>query len=909
MAARRGLFPALLVGLALCQASPADGAETPFSVVHRAQGRVAVAYAANGLVSCDGDDANCRGVRNGIVQLQNTQLDMAFIDVDPLALGDLDGDGRDDTVNSSAAMLDLPDGARIEFARLYVAGIWRTDNANACGEPRAVPVEDRTTVRFAPPGEAYITLQGALIGDDAQALGAGYAATFDVAPHLDGGGEVWVADAALLEGRCAAGGWALAVAYRTDDGPARSVILNAGYVAVAELDLEVDFDGLLTPPGDPTRVTLAVGAVEGDRGLDEDAGWLGETPLSDALNPADDLFNSTIGHEGRNRERRTPAHLNNIAYDFDVIDATGALAPDARASGARFTAGRDVVKAFFVGLSADLSLPALTLSKSARVQQGAPEREVGPGDRIEYTLELEAAAANNDDAVDPEIDDPLPIEVAWLPGTVAVQRGRGNFDPPADGEVVYDADAHRLTASPPAALAPGDVFAVRFEVEVLPSARRMISNSATLAWSGATAGPGLVLESRTDSDPDQPGDQPTAVAVAPVPDMAPPLDMAVDGDLLDAAVEPPADGAAPDVDPPPDADSEPQRDAAEISGDADVDANPVGLLAEGEDVAGGIIFGCEAGDGAGHGLWLLTLLLLAARRRWGAVALLALAVLPRPAAAAERFDVQRFAPAADLRHHGLRLMSARPSPGPRWSAGLLLDHADDPLTVEVDGERTRSLVARQTRAHLVASGAFTEAFEVGVAVPVMLDASGDGAVGGPGLGDMRVQGRVVLWNPDEDPTTAVALVVDGYLGTGDIDAFHGDVGRRVETRVAVAHRLGDIDLRINAGWLSRGAARLGNLDVDDALTLGLGAEIPLAEGWALLPEIDGGVTLTGDLGLAELPFEALVGARYLIDDAWSAVGAVGAGLLPGVGVPDLRIVLGFTYTRALDDARPAPEAP
>ncbi len=878
---------------------PAVAQEAAFTTDFEARGAVDVAYAANGLVSCSNDDPDCRGVRTGVVQQQNTRIDMAFIDVDPLPLADLDGDGRDDTANSSGALLDLPDGAVIEFARLYVGGIWRTDNANLCGPPRSVEPAARTTVRFAPPGSDYIALDGALIGDDDEAVGSGYAAAFDVTPHLAGPGDVWVADAALIEGRCAAGGWALAVAYRTADGPPRTVSLRSGYVPIADVDVQLDLDGLLTPPEAPGRATLALGALEGDRGLDEDGARFADQPLGDALNPEDDLFNSTISRAGRNVVDRTPAHLNNIAYDFDVFEIP--LAADSRDAPLRITAGRDVVMAFFVGLVTELAVPRLTVEKTARALQGDPNREVTAGDGLQYDLRVSAADDNNDRAVGLVLDDPLPLELALRPDSAQIRLGQGPFEAPAAGEVEYDAEAHRLIARP-ASLGPGETLAVRFEAEVLPSARRSILNSVTATWSGEAAGPEIERTRLSDSDPDAPGDQPTATPVAPIPDMGPPPDMLPDSGPVDAEPPPPDARPMPDVEVD---DMAIALDRAVVDAEVDAGRQDGGLLADGEDVAGGIIFGCDAGDSAPRLLWGLLVLLAAGRRRRPLLPVLALALiaLPQPASAVERFDVQRFAPAADGRHHGLRILSARPHSAPGWSASMLLDHADDPLTVEVGGERSRSLVGRQTRAHFMASGALTESVEVGVVVPVMLDAAGDATVGGPGMGDIRIQGRLVVWQP-EGGQSALAVAIDGYLGTGDIDAFHGDVGRRVETRLLGSHRLGGADLRANLGYLARDPARLGNLEVEDALTLGLGAEVRLSDAWTLLPEIDAAIGFASNVDLAEVPVEFVLGARWSPDPVWSAVAGFGAGLLPGVGAPDSRFVLGFTFSRPASEPPP-----
>lgn len=891
--------------LALCSAlvaGPATAQVVVFEPQAQAVGPVGAAYAANALVSCDSGDPRCADVRAGRVEIQNTQIEMRFIDADPLALGDVDGDGRDDTVNASAARLDLPEGAVVERALLYVGGIWSVDNVDRCGDPRAIPPGDRTRVRFAPPGAAaYVDLDGALLGDDAQSVGAGYAAVFDVGPHLDGPGEIWVADAALIEGPCAGGGWALAVVYRAPDAPPRTVALFAGYARVnIDARVEVTADGLLTPPAGPVATEIAVGAVEGDRGLTGDQLTLDGQPIGDAANPADDFFNSNISRASEIVLARTPAHVNTIAFDFDVLAVDGPA--DARRLELGISTSRDIVKAFFVGVAIDLAVPDVTLSKRVENLDRAPGAPARPGDRLRYTLEATPSADNTDGVVDLLIEDTLPDALAWVEGRLETRGPGGAFEA---GGASHDPDTRLIRARFAGPLAPGEAVAVRFEARLTASGP--VENTGRAVWSGVTAGPGISAGIASDGDPDQPGLQPTVVVV-PGPDMGPP-----DQGLPDMAPAPDGgtrpDGGVPlDLGPPLDAGILDARDGADLA-DPDVGRRRTeDLLADGEEVGGGLVLGCAAGTPGGPApvLWLLALgALVTLRRRHGSsrppLWPLALLLLWRPAMADDRFAAQRFAPTTDLRQHGLRLVSARPHPGPQWSATLLVDHADDPLVVRVDDERTRSLVAGHTRAHLLASGALSEDVEVGVAIPVMLDATGDAVADGPGVGDMRIQTRFVLWQQDEEePRSAVALAMDAYLGTGDLGAFHGD-GLRFEPRLAAAQRLaGGVDMRINLGWQFRDAARLGNLEVDDLLTFGIGAEIPLSAGWALLPEIDGALSALSDsFDAAEAPIEALIAARWTPTRTWVALLGAGAGISPGAGVPDWRIVAGFGFARIL----------
>ncbi len=116
----RRLFLLLLVALAV-QAGPARAQFVAHEaiVVHGSY-----AVIGNGLIDCP-TAAAC----------DNNDSRMGPVDVDPLALGDRDGDQVDDTTMSSASTLALPPGAIVRAAYLAINGYGSSSITNDAGPP------------------------------------------------------------------------------------------------------------------------------------------------------------------------------------------------------------------------------------------------------------------------------------------------------------------------------------------------------------------------------------------------------------------------------------------------------------------------------------------------------------------------------------------------------------------------------------------------------------------------------------------------------------------------------------------------------------------------------------------------------------------------------------------------------
>ena len=73
------------------------------------------------------------------------------------------------------------------------------------------------------------------------------------------------------------------------------------------------------------RTTLGFVSYEGDRGSDGDGATLNGTPLSDASNPVNNFFNSTITRNAGHVTTKNPNYLNQLGFDANLINAPGVV--------------------------------------------------------------------------------------------------------------------------------------------------------------------------------------------------------------------------------------------------------------------------------------------------------------------------------------------------------------------------------------------------------------------------------------------------------------------------------------------------------------------------------------------------------------------------------------------------------
>jgi hypothetical protein len=316
------LLAALLVCAAFGATSAGAVVEVPFATQFATSVRGGVTSAANTLMTCPEAAANCLQSRAGTATgaaLNNNAYAMERVDVD----GDLT------TFDSSTATLALPTGAAVQFAGLYYGA--RTSKGT--GGEAAGNAAARGTVLLRTPGSLAYSPLAATVSDSAAVAGA-YTGFVDVTAQVAaaGAGEYTVANVQSGTGEDRYAGWSLVVAYADPASPPRSIRVFSGLASIvaSEAPLLIPVAGLETPPAGAVSAEAGLVAYEGDRGSAGDRLSLAGKNLTDAANPANNVFNSSIAVDGANVATKNPNYVNQLGFDSDLIGANGFFGNDVK---------------------------------------------------------------------------------------------------------------------------------------------------------------------------------------------------------------------------------------------------------------------------------------------------------------------------------------------------------------------------------------------------------------------------------------------------------------------------------------------------------------------------------------------------------------------------------------------------
>ncbi|WP_405572330.1 DUF3344 domain-containing protein [Streptomyces sp. NBC_01167] len=324
--AARGALGAMLClafSAAPFPAGAAPGEESPrlpFTQRYQAVQHGGVVRTANSAITCRSPKSpsagSCSAVRAG-GKGANDNWDMFYVDEDD----------DPNTYNSSRAALDLPTNSRVTYARLYWGGNLRVSEQK--------PPKDNGRILIAEPGGRYkAVLADTRVAHRDTAGSDVYQASADVTPLVrrSGSGLYTVAQINVAMGHSKAGawgGWTLVVAYENSAEPLRQISLWDGFETLdaRRTTQEVQLGGLRIPARGNGRAGIV--SYDGDRGQKGDRVDV-RTPggkafgLSDSVNPATDVMNSTIA-DPAGAISRQPGYVNTLGYDSDVFDIRPAL--------------------------------------------------------------------------------------------------------------------------------------------------------------------------------------------------------------------------------------------------------------------------------------------------------------------------------------------------------------------------------------------------------------------------------------------------------------------------------------------------------------------------------------------------------------------------------------------------------
>ena len=441
----------------------------------------------------------------------------------------------------TTAVLNLPAGATVLHAELYWA-------ANATGTSSATFERPGTFSKTLTPDDTIIasgrSQSRADVTADVQQFGAGpYRVGFSPAPAL-----LNVNNANLFAA------WYVIVIYRLDTLPPRNIVLFDGLDMVDSMTpLSVTLTGFRVPAGS-SGGRLGVVGFDGDNGSTGDSLTVNGTAMTDALNPADNFFNSTrtkLGVAESNigdlpQLTGTPQSMGGI--DIDIVDISSQLTTGDTSITVGATTTSDV---FFFGAfvtAIETVRPDFQSFQKTVKNLTTTDGTFHPADVLEYTLT--ATNSGIDGAVATVLTDVLPADLSFVSGSLEVVSGdnvgvktdaadtdQAEFDSPTRtirfrlGMGADGSQGGTIAAGAPATV-------VRFRARIAGSANGPLSNQATLACQGAYAvSAGNTLVSTFPSgDGTTPG-TPTVVTVTPGPPPSTDVVLNFTGQLINGNTE------------------------------------------------------------------------------------------------------------------------------------------------------------------------------------------------------------------------------------------------------------------------------------------------------------------------------------------------------------------------------------
>ncbi|MBL7254562.1 Ig-like domain-containing protein [Paractinoplanes lichenicola] len=386
---------------------------TAFSSRFQANVNGSILLRGNTNMVCPPALAACTDAQNGLATgnvlgtLNNNNYVMQYTDADNDA----------STFNDSTATIALPAGSKVLFAGLY----WSADTSAGNSGVAARSAADKGNVKFrTPAGPVWNAVTASTVFTNSTNLA--YQGFADVTPLVAGAGSgvYSVADIQAGTGRDRYAGWALAIAYQNSAEPMHSLRVFDGFGVVnsnsADSTVKIPVSGFQTPQSGTVHASIGTVVYEGDLGLTGDNLTLDANPMSDAANPQDNFFNSTVSEAGVNlTSDRSPGNKNLMGVDIDQFDASGKLTNNVQNAELTLTTGGETFYPGVVTFTTDLFAPDV---QSTVVGKDLDNGDLLPGDVIEYTITVRNDGT--DTALNTVLTNAIPTHTTYVPGSLTV---------------------------------------------------------------------------------------------------------------------------------------------------------------------------------------------------------------------------------------------------------------------------------------------------------------------------------------------------------------------------------------------------------------------------------------------------------------------------------------------------------
>jgi clumping factor A len=419
----------------------------------------------------------------------------------------------------ATAVLVLPAGAEVAYARLYWGGTLPADSPDK--QIQLERIEDG--------------LNELVNADDSVSLAQSgstaffYQSTADVSEivraHGVGPYRVSGVDSSLANMQTeAVAAWYMVVFYRLTGDPSRNLAIFDGLDYVdSSTTASATLSGFVAPAvGFDAR--LGVVAYEGEDQFTGDALSFNGMALSNAANPADNFFNASRSFLGQpvsnpgDLPQLSGAPLSYSNIDMDVVDVTPLVhgGDQSAAISASSTLDIYVLSAFVTSISTLLPDFTPTTKDVVDLNGGV----AAPGDVLEYRIV--ARNQGSDAAVGVSVRDQVPMGLSFVPGSLHIESGANSgdkTDASGDDQAQYDASSRTVSAwlgmgasaSAGGSLEIGESSELRFQVTIDADTRGDVSNQGFVSAAGKQGA--AQAETATDADTTVTGQGPTTITV------------------------------------------------------------------------------------------------------------------------------------------------------------------------------------------------------------------------------------------------------------------------------------------------------------------------------------------------------------------------------------------------------------
>ncbi|MGB5783359.1 MAG: hypothetical protein WBM42_15910, partial [Eudoraea sp.] len=430
-----------------------------FDVRYQNNLRGDLTFIANNIVNRNGGTGSTQPEdaynSTGNSSTYNDWLNMQYIDVD----------GDPTTFSSSSATFNFPQAScnLIRYAGLYWSATYPSAQA---GQPLGTGRQnDFNQVKLMVPGGAYVDVvadeilfDGFTSGDPSVTQNSPYACYADVTalitPLADPSGDYTIANVrsvvgSLSPGGGAAGGWTLVIVYENPTYTGKLITTFDGFARVrsANPSVDINYSGFSTIPVGPVRANIGAAALEGDNRITGDrmriraASNPGFTTISNAVNPANNFFNSNITLNGAITNNRNPNSVNTLGYDTDIFllnNPANSVIPNTETDATfRFTSNGDQYYPFFNSFNVEIIEPNIIVEKTVEDIAGNDITGLGVnlGQLLDYVLGFQNIG--NDDATNYVLRDILPVNVTVIESDLVLPPGVTYVYDPVANEISF----------------------------------------------------------------------------------------------------------------------------------------------------------------------------------------------------------------------------------------------------------------------------------------------------------------------------------------------------------------------------------------------------------------------------------------------------------------------------------------